>query len=594
MDCEDVEMDKGSKIETLLKMNHVEQFVSKVLDYTSRYNNSNSYYYSPINLVGKYVKYPSYGDCPETYFLVLNTFLSSFKIKGHMVIGGKRAEAYQQNYRPQDSDPLEAEDYITLQFDSAVIPRDALHIRNLQSRCSCTDLGKDIGQDDTPLGTSMGTPPEMCSHESRKFHPQIKEINHLINTIRLEFNQSHLLYHYSLDAVLLAGYQPMSTLQYNMLVSGVVNHMVSVAAKQNDSENVCDTVSDSQDLFDNLPYEVIIHIFQYLDLKSLSQCAQVNKIWNVVSADPILYQNLSLKSYWYLVDCGTLEYFMKKCNTLKKLDLSWCGNDCVSVIEFKRLVADFLRRSCNTLTHLSLGNCKYVDMEIMEELSACKELVDLRLINITSYLLTINNLTKLVSLDLTCHNIMDSVLIRILKLNPNLKHITVDLCENLMALDQVAEVVEKHNKFLTTWSSWKVVTFTSEGIKNFGKCPYLTELDLGWCLMSTDPGDCLEIIADGCRQLKRLILSEWRGLNDHLLMSIIMNCKELTQLDLLGIKNITANLCEKALLMLPKLRLLDISFCESVRQDEVEIWRQQFPHITIQRSCQYLVNDYLN
>lgn len=46
-------------------------------------------------------------------------------------------------------------------------------------------------------------------------------------------------------------------------------------------------------------------------------------------------------------------------------------------------------------------------------------------------------------------------------------------------------------------------------------------------------------------------------------------CKELTQLDLLGIKNISADVCEKALLLLPKLRLLDISFCNSIRQDEV-------------------------
>lgn len=54
-------------------------------------------------------------------------------------------------------------------------------------------------------------------------------------------------------------------------------------------------------------------------------------------------------------------------------------------------------------------------------------------------------------------------------------------------------------------------------------------------------------------------------------MPIILSCKELSQLDLMGIKNISAELCEKALFLLPKLRLLDISFCDGVRRDEVRM-----------------------
>lgn len=64
------EMGKFEPIETRLKMSHLEQYVFRIVNYTSRYNNSNSYSYAPINLVGKYVKYPSYGDFPEAYFLV--------------------------------------------------------------------------------------------------------------------------------------------------------------------------------------------------------------------------------------------------------------------------------------------------------------------------------------------------------------------------------------------------------------------------------------------------------------------------------------------------------------------------------------------
>lgn len=59
------------------------------------------------------------------------------------------------------------------------------------------------------------------------------------------------------------------------------------------------------------------------------------------------------------------------------------------------------------------------------------------------------------------------------------------------------------------------------------------------------------------------------GVHDHLLMPIILNCKNLNQLDLLGIINITSELCEQALVLLPKLRLLEISYCDLIRQDQV-------------------------
>lgn len=55
---------------SLLKMTHLEQYVNIVLDYTQRYNNSNSSYYAPSNLIGKPEKYPLCGDFPETYSLV--------------------------------------------------------------------------------------------------------------------------------------------------------------------------------------------------------------------------------------------------------------------------------------------------------------------------------------------------------------------------------------------------------------------------------------------------------------------------------------------------------------------------------------------
>ncbi|KAJ8923007.1 hypothetical protein NQ315_001555 [Exocentrus adspersus] len=587
------EIGKFARIETMLKMSHLEQYVSRVVNCTSRYNNSNSYSYAPINLVGKYVKYPSYGDFPEAYFL---------RSYGKW---WKKSEAYQSEYRPQDLDRLGAEDYVTLEFESAVVPRDICIYEIYNPGAVIRIWCKVLCPSKRPWVLLWEGAPQECPHKTRKFHPK----NQL--TIRLEVNQSLLEYHWSVDAVLLGGCQPSTDLQYNMMLKGLVGGCCNELQKRLQTSDVCDIKSCNEDYFLNLPYEVILHIFQYLDLKSLSRCAQVNKRWNQAAADPVLYQDLSLKTYWYLVDCTTLQHFMSKCKTLKKLDLSWCGNDLDGFSEQLKL---FLRKGCSTLTHLSLGNCEYIDIELMVEISLCKELVDLRLKNINQWLQPpLDRLTKLVSLDVTSTDIQDSDLIKILKANSNLKHIVIgvyaslsvvwgellqvlvtDLCENLFFLDQVVETAVTYNKSLVSWSSWKTLSLTADGVRMFRECTNLKELDLGWCLINKDPGDCLEQVAGGCKQLKRLILSGWRGLNDNLVMPAVLSCKELSQLDLLGIKNISADVCEKALLLLPKLRLLDISFCNSIPQEEVEIWRQQYPHITIQRSCQYVVTDYLN
>lgn len=54
-------------------MEKVEQFAQFVIEYSSKYNNSNSISYSPENMIGKPEKYPNYGDFHDTYMLVSKT-----------------------------------------------------------------------------------------------------------------------------------------------------------------------------------------------------------------------------------------------------------------------------------------------------------------------------------------------------------------------------------------------------------------------------------------------------------------------------------------------------------------------------------------
>lgn len=127
------------------------------------------------------------------------------------------------------------------------------------------------------------------------------------------------------------------------------------------------------------------------------------------------------------------------------------------------------------------------------------------------------------TLDVSSSEIVDDDLILVLKSNPNLKHLIIgsntelitykknyqrisDLCEHLLRLDDVVRTVVEFNKELRTWSSWKTLSLTADGIRHFGSCPNIVELDLGWCLVNKDPGNCLKFISEGCPNLSRYAL----------------------------------------------------------------------------------------
>nr|XP_971231.2 PREDICTED: F-box/LRR-repeat protein 4 [Tribolium castaneum] len=559
-------------------MNSWEQYAEKVINFTSRYNISFSISYAPDNLVGKYTKYPSYGDFPETY---------SLRSYGRW---WKESEAHQLEYMPQESDPLGAEDYVTLGFERAVVPRDVCIYETYNPGAVVRIWGRF-----TELHWKLlwEGPPQVCAEESRKFHPTIKKYNCLINEIRLEFNQSHLKYHTAIDAVLLGGYQPKRILQQHVLQNDLLNWKISEDESPEKQMTDTDPANGNCDFFARLPHEVILHIFQYLDLKSLCRCAQVNKTWYDATLDPVLYQNLSLKRYWHRINSKNLNYFKNRCLGIRKLDLSWCGSDDKF---FSSTFLLFLHHCCQHLTHLSLCHCEFVNNEIVAKISQCRELTELRLRNTKPDYYAFQHLArlnKLITLDLCCTNVTDDPLMTILKANQNLTHLMLDFCENIERLDQIVETVASYNKNLRTWSSFKTTTLVSGGL-HFARCTNLRELDLGWCFLFAHPGDCLEKIAANCRHLKRLIISQWRGVNDQMLLPVVTCCKDLRQLDLLGIKSITGDICERALVSLSHLKLLDISFCDSISDDQVLLWRTNYPNVTIQRSCQFLVTDYLN
>jgi F-box/leucine-rich repeat protein 4 len=116
----------------------------------------------------------------------------------------------------------------------------------------------------------------------------------------------------------------------------------------------------------------VLKIFKNLDLKSLSRCSQVNRHFNSIAHDTLLYTSLNLKPYWYCVDTAVLNSFISRCQYLQRLDISWCGN--YNTIKSEDFIV-FLQSSGSTIIHLRLNCCHFVNDAVIEEIAqTCKNL----------------------------------------------------------------------------------------------------------------------------------------------------------------------------------------------------------------------------
>ena len=113
-----------------------------------------------------------------------------------------------------------------------------------------------------------------------------------------------------------------------------------------------------------------MRILRNLDLKSLYRMGRVNKHFNNLARDRLLYTSLNLKPYWHIINTKTLYNLALRCKYLRRLDLSWCDKFSVRELE------NFLFTSCGSLlTHLRLNCCSCVNNNIMLTISTiCKNL----------------------------------------------------------------------------------------------------------------------------------------------------------------------------------------------------------------------------
>ncbi|EDW82748.2 uncharacterized protein Dwil_GK24976 [Drosophila willistoni] len=332
----------------------------------------------------------------------------------------------------------------------------------------------------------------------------------------------------------------------------------------------------------DLPFEILLKILSYLDLQSLFRVGQVSRIFYDISTHPLLYVEINLKPYWQLANSELLCTLARRATILRKLDLSWCGGfGDVSPTEFKK----FLTQRGDNLTHLRLNSCKFLNASCIETVGiVCDNLNELSLRNCATDPPLLNfsclvNLKNLERLDLFQTAFETELLLSMLEGNRKLKHLNLAFCGVSVNMDNVAAHLANYNTQLVSLDMWKAHFLTARGLQSLSHCHQLEELDLGWCLREASLGDGLYQLLVNCPKLRKLFLSAVRGTTEHDLRHIAQLGKNLEQLDLMGILNITHERVYDILIHCPKLQLLDLSFCENIMDRDFDIladWSRLF------------------
>ena len=75
---------------------------------------------------------------------------------------------------------------------------------------------------------------------------------------------------------------------------------------------------------EELPDSLLIYIFSHLNLKDLFRTAQVNKRWNQITEQPILWTTLNLFHSKMKIECIRFQGICRKAWQLKQIDLRYC------------------------------------------------------------------------------------------------------------------------------------------------------------------------------------------------------------------------------------------------------------------------------
>ncbi|KAH8375782.1 hypothetical protein KR200_006425 [Drosophila serrata] len=628
---------------------YLEQYVLGVLDFSSQYGIDYSISYTAANVIGRPTKYPAYGDYPETF--TMRTYGDWWKRAPSATreiqaqnLPKLATQDYIVVYFEEFVVPTEVAIYET--FNPGAVVR--IWAYGMTKHWTClweAESETDNDMDRPPADSRRFAPPLNkttvitktlridFNHSRLNYYTEIDAIMLCGRTVsriksllgkqqRLQNQQLQKPQPVSMPVPVAMPSKPESPLGSSPISGGgpisykLRSLKFQPKCRPDGATNLHEFINNdlSQFLMENrveggdlqqqavgvpricltdLPFEILLRILSYLDLKSLFRVGQVSRIFYDISSHPLLYAELSLKPYWHLASSTLLCTLALRATMLRKLDLSWCGGlGNISPTEFKK----FLTQRGDNLTHLRLNSCKFLNSSCIETVGiVCDNLIELSLRNCATDPPLLNfsclaNLKNLERLDLFQTAFEPELLLSMLEGNRKLKHLNLAFCGVSVNMDNVAAHLATYNTQLISLDLWKAHFLSARGLLSLARLHQLEELDLGWCLREASLGDGLFQLLSNCPKLKKLFLSAVRGTTERDLMHIAALGKSLEQLDLMGILNITHERVYDILVHCPKLQLLDLSFCDNIMDRDFDVladWSRLF-NVDIKSSRVYV------
>ena len=114
-------------------------------------------------------------------------------------------------------------------------------------------------------------------------------------------------------------------------------------------------------------------------------------------------------------------------------------------------------------------------------------------------------------------------------------------------------------------------------------CPHLADLDLDWCLNVQASYGAILALTEYCTTLKRIFLTAHRQTGDRELVAL-SKLPQPEQLDILGNRNVTLTAVQDLLASVTTLKMLDISFCHQLGEENIAQLISVYPGVSIKWS----------
>ena len=249
-----------------------------------------------------------------------------------------------------------------------------------------------------------------------------------------------------------------------------------------------------EEIFDHLPDEVQLKIFNFLEIEDLIRCAQVSKRTRRICHDESIWKKVNLNKK--LVPAEFIEKILE--NGCKYINLT-----------YTKIIGDLkLSRKTYNVKYLNLSNC-LAEKGVLEKLiSSCQSLQKLSLarLSLSSDAMNSCNYEQIQTLDLNSFRGLD-----------------LELMKNILSCKTLTEVRFKNHPIQYN-SDWLVQCFVENVSSDVEK------VSLGGMTCLNDKH--VKILVKRCKKIKELELFGCRNITEESLTSIVEHSDQMVKLDI--------------------------------------------------------------